>query len=391
MSSLRISLITAAAALGLTSIASQQAPKITPATEKPLITVNALAIGRENDCEAAAAIDVDNDGSLDLVSGDTWYRNPGFAPRKFREIGTWGKGPGASGYRDDFADLPVDVDNDGKMDLVSAEWAREEVSWYRNTGGNGTIWPRTVIAKPGNSETAALVPIYGKKSICILPNVAQKVVFYELLRTKTAPGYQWVEHILGKDGAGHGIGWGDVNKDGRTDVITSRGWWEQPKDKAAAWIWHGSFNCNPGDCSIGMPVYDVDGDGDQDIVFGSGHNYGMYWLEQTGKDTWKQHTIDNTWSQAHAVHLLRLPGSKEPVILTGKRYLAHDHDPGFDEPLGVFTYRFDRKASKWMKTELSTGGKVGTGLHLTVTNVNGLGDVILCPGKSGFHVLQLEK
>ena len=77
MSSLRISLITAAAALGLTSIASQQAPKVAPATEKPLITVNALAIGRDNDCEAAAAIDVDNDGTLDLVSGDTWYRNPG--------------------------------------------------------------------------------------------------------------------------------------------------------------------------------------------------------------------------------------------------------------------------------------------------------------------------
>jgi hypothetical protein len=44
-----------------------------------------------------------------------------------------------------------------------------------------------------------------------------------------------------------------------------------------------------------------------------------------------------------------------------------------------------------MKTELSTGGKVGTGLHLTVSTVNGLGDVILCPGKSGFHILQLEK
>jgi hypothetical protein len=86
-----------------------------------------------------------------------------------------------------------------------------------------------------------------------------------------------------------------------------------------------------------------------------------------------------------------MPGVKEPVILTGKRYLAHDHDPGFDEPLGVFTYRFDRKLKAWQKTELSTGGKVGTGLHLTVTKVNGLGDVILCPGKSGFHILQLEK
>ena len=67
MSSLRISLITAAAALGLTSIASQQAPKVAPATEKPLITVNALAIGRDNDCEAAAAIDVDNDRTYAIV------------------------------------------------------------------------------------------------------------------------------------------------------------------------------------------------------------------------------------------------------------------------------------------------------------------------------------
>ena len=140
----------------------------------------------------------------------------------------------------------------------------------------------------------------------------------ERLRTKTGPGVQGGEHNIGKDGAGPGMGWGDVNKDGRTDIITSRGWWEQPKEKSAAWTWHGTFNCNPGDCSIGMPVYDVDGDGDQDIVFGSGHNYGMYWLEQTAKDMWKQHTIDNTWSKAHAVHQVKRPGAKAPGSVTGK-------------------------------------------------------------------------
>ncbi len=42
MSSLRTSRVTAAAALGLTSVASQQAPKFPPASEKPLITINAL-------------------------------------------------------------------------------------------------------------------------------------------------------------------------------------------------------------------------------------------------------------------------------------------------------------------------------------------------------------
>ncbi len=29
--------------------------------------------------------------------------------------------------------------------------------------------------------------------------------------------------------------------------------------------------------------------------------------------------------------------------------------------------------------------------YFPVSTVSGLGDVILCPGKSGFHILQLEK
>ena len=383
--------IVALTLLALSSAGLPLGRSLNPTQETPPFTVNTLAIDRDNASEAAAAIDVDNDGRTDLVSGAMWYRNPGFTGRKFRDIGSWGKGPDSSGYQDDFADLPADVDGDGKTDLVSAEYARQEVCWYKNIGGDGTLWPRIVIAKPGNSETAALVPLLGKNSICLLPNVGQKIVFYELTRTKSAPGFAWIEHNVGSDGAGHGVGWGDVNKDNRVDIVTGRGWWEQAPKQGAPWIWHPSFTCNPGDCSIGMPVYDVDGDKDMDIVFGSGHNYGVYWLEQVSPDKWEQRTIDKTWSQAHAIHLARLPGFNEPVILTGKRYLAHDHDPGFDEPLCVVTYRYNRAKKTWLRATLSLGGKVGTGLHMTVATVPGLGDVILCPGKSGFFVLQLEK
>ena len=60
----------------------------------------------------------------------------------------------------------------------------------------------------------------------------------------------------------------------------------------------------------GAIVMDSDGarsgDDDADVVWGRGHNIGLYWLEQKsdgGKRTWQQHTIDTSWSQPHSLVL----------------------------------------------------------------------------------------
>lgn len=375
-----------ALALGVGAVPWQQKnAEVVPPVSAPSVGFRKIVVNAQSDFEAANAADVDGDGKLDIVSGDTWYKAPNWEPRKFREISVWGRGPGSSGYRGSFAELPLDVNGDKRIDIVSSDYATGEVFWHENPGADSRAnWQRHLIARPGSAETSVFAPISGRDSKDVLPNVAGKVVWYEL--RNPGPNHQWVEHVVGTHGAGHGIGFGDIDKDGRTDLITPTGWWRNVDAVNDRWEWRPEFSCQPADLGISTPVHDFDGDGDQDIVFGSGHHYGLYWLRNEGGGKWAQLPIDLSESQYHALILTKLERRGEPVVLTGKRYLAHDHDPGAEEPLSISAYRYDRKANGWRKHPIDRGTSVGTGLQLNALDINRDGRTdILAPGKSGLY------
>lgn len=363
------------AVLATVAVAQKNDTIVPPLEAKPP-KFEKIVINASSDFEAAGVGDFNGDKKLDIVSGDTWYEAPNWTPHKFREISVWGRGPDSSGYRGSFADLPVDVNGDGKLDVVSSDYASTEIYWHENNGTDN--WPKHLIAKPSSAETTIFAPILGKKGpVCILPNCGAQVVWYELRQGK------WVEHMVGKQGAGHGIGYGDVNRDGKIDLVTASGWWECVDALADKWTWHPEYNCNPGDCSIDMPVYDVDGDKLNDIVFGSGHNYGLYWLKNLGNGKWEQQPIDLSASQFHALTLIG------DTIYTGKRLKAHDHDPGAEEPLGIYTYRYDKKKKTWRKSVIDFNSRAGTGLQMTLADVNRDRKLdIVAPGKSGLYLFK---
>src|SRR5678816_2819571 len=62
--------------------------------------------------ETAAFVDINNDGRLDIVSSESWYEAPAWTKHKIRDINWNGQ------YVDNFSDLPVDVDGDGFTDVV---------------------------------------------------------------------------------------------------------------------------------------------------------------------------------------------------------------------------------------------------------------------------------
>ena len=133
----------------------------------------------------------------------------------------------------------------------------------------------------------------------------------------------------GTQGGGHGYAWGDVNGDGREDLLTEIGWYERPAGDpfAGPWKLHPETALPHPSCPFA--VMDVNRDGRLDILFGKAHDYGLYWWEQQpakadGTTVWKEHVIDESWSQVHAVGLADLDGDGVPRAGDGEvRLRAH--------------------------------------------------------------------
>ena len=374
--------------LGLASFGTAAEKKETPQGRE--IHWKKVAVNAEAKFEAAGIGDINKDGKPDIISGSYWYEAPTWTKHLISEIQASGT------YFNDFCDLPQDVDGDGDLDVVSVTWFSQEVFWRENPGAADRPWATHSVDKPGNMETALLVDLNGDGVGDLLPNVMNEVVWYE----KQAPKKDaplWIKRSLGKDGAGHGIGVGDVNRDGAVDILTPNGWYEGKKSgRETTWTWHPEFkDLKLGSTSVPILVDDVNGDGRNDVIWGMGHDYGIYWLEQVevnGKREWKRHEIDHSWSQPHYIAYVDLQGDGRKELVTGKRYMAHDgHDPGELEPLCIYFYTYNPAEKRWDRSVIDQGTKTGFGLSPAVGDIDGDGDIdLVCPGKSGLFLLIQE-
>lgn len=355
-----------------------------PPLDSPLVIkpgFEHVVIAADSDFEACGVADFDRDGHLDIVCGDAWYESP-----------TWTRHPiglvrSVGGYRVDFADVPMDVDGDGWTDVVSCSWHDRGVFWRRNPGATGGDWKTRIIDRPGNMETAIAADVDGDGRLDFVPNTVNATVWYSI------EGGTLVPHPISADRGGHGVGVGDVDGDGRSDILGPDGWFRGPVDPInGEWVFHGDWSL--GGAGISIIVHDFDGDGLADVFWGMGHDYGLFWLKQgrddAGNRIWTRRLVDDSWSQAHGLVLVDLDRDGTPEVVTGKRRHAHNgKDPGGEDELLVCTYRFDPVDGTFKKTTLSRGGDVGAGHYPVVVDLDLDGDLdIVLPGKSGLHMLR---
>ena len=179
--------------------------------------------------ESAAVADFNNDGKLDIVSAESWYEAPGWTKRPIRAI------PVTSGYIDSFSDLPIDVDGDGFMDVIQVGYFAKRIVWMKNPGSSGGAWTEHLIDAIGPTEFAFLVDLDNDgKADDLLPQfntVAAPLSWYDLQNGA------WVKHTVSPRSYGHGIGAGDINGDKRNDIVTPQGWLEAPADPRAPGEW----------------------------------------------------------------------------------------------------------------------------------------------------------
>ena len=171
-----------------------------------------------------------------------------------------------------------------------------------------------------------------------------------------------VHHLGGQAEDGHGVGIADVDGDGKADILTTHGWFQQVDADADKWVWHGDWEL--GDAGFPILGYDVNHDEKLDLIYGQGHGYGLYWLEQTGTAehrSFVRHTIDESFSQSHALLLVDLDGDGVPELVTGKRYRGHSGgDPGSYDPIVVYAYAMPT-AEALAKARTAGGGRVASG------------------------------
>jgi hypothetical protein len=354
--------------------------------------------------EGIAAGDLNRDGQIDMIYGPYWFAGPDF--REKREIYPAQAQP-RERYADHFFAWVHDFNGDGWNDCLTAGFPGTPGYVYANpgAGGHDKPWPKHQVFDSVANESPQLTNLIGDKRpelVC-----TYKGFFGYATIDFSRPFEPWKFHPISEkiapDPFGHGLGVGDVNGDGRLDILMKDGWFAQPEKLAddQPWTLHAARFAPAGGAEI--HAYDVDGDGDSDVITSlAAHEYGLAWHEQI-KDgeriAFRQHLIMGdrpaqnrygvVFSELHSVNLADIDGDGLKDIITGKTYWSHHtQSPMWDAGAVVYWFRLVRgkEGVEWVPYKADS--EAGIGRQLIVHDINGDGLPDLASGgMKGAHVL----
>lgn len=356
--------------------------------------------------EGANYGDIDRDSVLDIVHGPFWFKGPEYKQKL--EIYP-AKAQPRNYYADNFFSWVHDFNGDGWKDVFTVGLCGKPAFIYENPRSDGldSSWAKHEVLNQVCNESPQFLDITGDgqpELICTNQGYYGYATY-----DPSAPFDAWVFHRISDPDQikapvpfGHGLGLGDVDADGDQDILFNNGWFEQPEslDDDPLWKLH-PFKFAPGGAD--MFAYDVDGDGDNDVITSlSAHNFGLAWYEQVrdgDEITFLQHMIMGAtpeenefglvFSELHSVNLVDMDGDGLKDIVTGKTYWSHHtQSPMWDAGAVVYWFKLERanEGVRWLPFQAAADTGIGRQLVVGDLNGDGLQDMVL-GGMKGANVL----
>ena len=370
--------------------------------------------------EGVAVADVNKDGKMDILLGEVWFEAPDWKMHEIRKPAR-DYGNGLGGYSESFCCWTDDINGDGWQDLIVIRFPGRVCHWYENPKNKPGHWKEHVLYDNACNETPQYVNLFRNQPRVLVMGIQPKgkgdnnegqMVWLSPGKDPTQP---WEPHPISEPGKpgkpapgsfrfSHGLGIGDVNGDGRLDVICTAGWWEQPaKVEDKPWKFHpfryiekkaDDFKFGQ-DCAD-MFAVDLDGDGKVDILSSSAHKYGIWAdFQRPGGENetvlQRRTLFKDLVSETHALHFVDINGDGLKDMVTGKRWWSHGRgEPGSDKP--PMLYWFEAKKGKdgtitFTPHEIDNDSGIGTQFVVTDFNGDGLPDIVTS-NKKGTYLFE---
>ncbi|MGV8090830.1 MAG: FG-GAP repeat domain-containing protein [Mangrovibacterium sp.] len=299
--------------------------------------------------------DIDGDGLTDLVVGGAsgggivWYKNPGIPAASWKKYMI----EEGAGFNTDHE--AADIDRDGNIDLVILN--RKFISWYKNDGSpeNGG-WSRTLISETelhdievGDFDGDGDTDVIGRNQ-SEWGHDGNILHFFEQIDPS-----HW-RHTTRACPHGEGLLAIDLDSDGKNDLVTGNKWYKNNgtmdgpgwKEYTLSTSWqHGNVFIGSGDINL---------DGRIDLVLSPSereyHFYHISWLEHPANptDEWREHVLtDNVQCVYHFIGCGDFDLDGNTDIVTAEMH--HGKDP--DE---IIIYANKGKGTSWTKHVLWEGG-----------------------------------